>query len=80
MRSRAALAALLVVGLPLGLGACAPSQWDSATTLALAEKRAYSDQEARLLREAPCAATVGALLRMGSERKRSAILTLCEPE
>ena len=64
----------------VAMTSCAPSQWDAATTLALAEKRAFSDQEAKLLREAPCAATVGALLRMGNERKRAAILTLCEPE
>lgn len=62
----------------LALSACAPSQWDSATTLAIAEKKAFSDQERKLLMEAPCAATIGAVLRMGSNRKREAVMTLCE--
>lgn len=60
------------------LAGCAPSQWDSATTLAIAEKKAFSDQERKVLFEAPCAATIGSVLRMGSNRKRDAVMTLCE--
>lgn len=69
---------LCAAAVALMLGGCAPSQWDSATTLAIAEKKAFSDQERKLLFEAPCAATIGSLLRMGSNRKREAVLTLCE--
>ena len=64
--------------LAITLGGCTPSQWDSATTLAIAEKKAFSDQERKVLFEAPCAATIGSVLRMGSNRKREAVLTLCE--
>lgn len=62
----------------LALASCVPSQWDSATTLAIAEKKAYSDQERKVLLEAPCAATIGSVLRMSNQQKMAAVITLCQ--
>lgn len=67
-----------ILALTLLLSGCA--DFGPYTYAAIEKKKEYSDTEAAVFSQGPCAMTVGALLRNFPPEKRAAILYLCEPD
>lgn len=70
---------LILAALALLLGACTLEQ-QAIVEAGTAQKKAYSDTEARALKAALCAQTVGAYFRINTAAERSAIAVLCNPD
>jgi hypothetical protein len=67
---------LLAVGVGLVLAGCTLGQ-QAFVDESIQRKRAYSDTEANVLKNAPCAMTVGGFNRVLSQDERDAVMTLC---
>lgn len=68
----------LLAVLALLLGACTLEQ-QALVEAGTAQKKAYSDTEARALKAALCAQTVGAYFRINNQAEREAVAVLCDP-
>lgn len=68
---------ILAAGL-LILGACTLEQ-QAFVEAGTAQKKAYSDTEAKTLKAALCAQTVGSYYRVNTQAERDAIAVLCDP-
>lgn len=62
----------------LALGACTAEQ-QAFVSAGIEQKKAYSDTEAKALKAALCAQTVGSYFRINNQAEREAVAVLCDP-